>query len=118
LVYVKRFLIVALIALLGAFAFMNQQSLGQKVELAFFQAHVTLVFGFWILLGFIAGVLLFLMIDLPRSLSMKSELRRKSNELARLQFEIGRLQGPQSSTGEIPMVPSAPPDDIAKRLGL
>jgi uncharacterized integral membrane protein len=116
LTYVKRFLIVAVLALLGTFAFMNQESLGQKLELHFFRYHVTLVFGFWVLLGFLAGALLFLMVDLPRSLSMRRDLHRKSQELARLQFEISRVQtGVQPATGSIP---TTPPADLEKRLSL
>lgn len=114
--YVKRFLIVAVLALLGAFAFMNQESLGQKVELHFLKYHLTLVFGFWVLLGFLTGAVLFLAIDLPRSISMRRDLTRKSNELARLQFEISRLQtGSQPQTGS---VPTLPPEDLEKRLTL
>jgi uncharacterized integral membrane protein len=115
MVYLKRFFIVAVLALIGTFAFFNLQSLGQSLELRFFKYHLTLVFGLWMLLGFLAGVLLFLMIDLPRSISMRRDLSRKSQELARLQFEISRVQTGMPATGS---VPTLPPADLEKRLGL
>lgn len=125
MLYVKRFLLLALIALLGVFAFQNQSLLGQPVNLIFLQYNQTLVLGFWLLLSFLAGSLMFLLVDLPRSFSLKRELARKSQDLARAQFELSKAQA-QGQTGSLQVPPTLPsagpsptsPGDLEKRLGL
>jgi peptidoglycan/LPS O-acetylase OafA/YrhL len=75
---------------------------------------MTLVLGFWLVLSFVAGALLFLLIDLPRAYSLKRELSRKSQDLARTQFELNRAQA--AAAPPPPLVP--PPADLGKRLEL
>ena len=119
--YFKRFLIVAVIGLLGVFAFQNQESLGRNVELNFFGYRQGLLLGLWLLLAFLAGAVLFLMVDLPRSISQRRELHRKSQDLARLQFELSRslsASQPESAGGEAPDSLETPPENLEKRLGL
>lgn len=128
--YLKRFLLLALAVLLGIFAFQNQHFLSQPVTLAFFRYSATLMLGFWLLLTFAAGVLLFLIVDLPRSLSLKREIARKAGDLARAQFELGRAQAQIAQAQAAPGVPGAPgippppaaprppAGDLEKRLGL
>jgi uncharacterized integral membrane protein len=106
--HIKRFLLLVIVALLGYLAFTNQKDLGTSLTLACFKMQLTLVFGFWLLLSFLAGVLLFLVIDLPRTLSLKREVGRKAQEISRLQFELTRIQSGS---------PPAPPN-LEKRLGL
>jgi uncharacterized integral membrane protein len=130
MVYVKRFLLLALAALLGIFAFQNQHFLSQPVTLAFFKYSATLMLGFWLILTFMTGVLLFLCIDLPRTFSLKRELARKSGDLARAQFELGRIQAQaaeaQAASAAVLPLPSAPATavprsvagDLEKRLGV
>jgi uncharacterized integral membrane protein len=114
MIYVKRFLLVALIALLAVFAVQNQHFLTQPVELIFFKYKQTLMLGFWLVLSFVAGAALFLLIDLPRAFSLKRELSRKSHDLARTQFELNRAQAAAT-----PPAPSSPPPaDLGKRLEL
>lgn len=128
--YLKRILLLALAALLGVFAFQNQHFLSQPVTLAFFRYSATLMLGFWLLLTFLAGALLFLVVDLPRSFSLKREIARKSGDLARAQFELGRVQAQvvqaQAAAAGLPpsppALPASPPGpaggDLEKRLGV
>lgn len=119
MIYVKRFLLVALIALLAVFAVQNQHFLTHPVELAFFKYKQTLMLGFWLIISFVAGALLFLLIDLPRAFSLKRELSRKSQDLARTQFELNRAQAQTTSGASAPPThPGPPPADIGKRLEL
>lgn len=126
--YVKRFLLLALAALLGIFAFQNQHLLSQPETLSFFRYSATLWLGFWLILAFLLGVLLFLVVDLPRTFSLKRELARKAGDLARAQFELGRAQAQiaQSQATAAGIPPSHPPPaapsprlpggDLEKRL--
>ena len=107
----KRLLLLALLSLVVVFAFQNQGYLGQSSEIVFIKYRHTMIQGFWLMLAFLAGALLFLAMDLPRNFGLRRELRRKSEELARAQFELTRLQ--QS----VPP-PAIPPADMQKRLEL
>lgn len=118
MIYVKRFLLVALVALLAIFAVQNQHFLTQPVELAFFKLKYTLMLGFWLVISFVTGALLFLLVDLPRAFSLKRELSRKSQDLARTQFELNRAQAQAAPpTGSNPVVPP-PTGDLGRRLEL
>ncbi|MDB5102428.1 MAG: hypothetical protein JWP91_117 [Fibrobacteres bacterium] len=110
--YIKRLLLLAFIILLGVFAWRNQTYLGSPVVLVFFRRPMTLVLGFWLVLSFLLGLLVYMIIDLPRDIAMKSDLRRKSKEIARLQFELNRHLN--ASAGN----PPPPNPDLEKRLGL
>ena len=137
MLYLKRFLLLAIVALLGVFAFQNQSQLGQQVNLTFLKYSQNLVLGFWLLLSFLAGSVIFLLVDLPRSFSLKRDLARKSQDLARVQFELNRAQvqpqggpmqmGQPGQTGSLQVPPTLPgaeasrpsaPGDLEKRLGL
>ncbi len=83
----KRILLVLTVALLAYLIFQNQASLGQSVELKCFRFHVTLVLGLWLVIGFLSGAALLLLIDVPRNLALRRELRKKSQELAKLKIE-------------------------------
>jgi uncharacterized integral membrane protein len=113
--YMKRFLLLAFILLLGIFAFRNQNYLGYKVDLVFLKNPVSLVLGFWLVLCFLLGLLVYMLIDMPRDIAMKRDLRKKSQEIARLQFELNRYQNAANAAGAVPP-PAAP--DLEKRLGL
>ena len=112
--YFKRILLLAFILLLGVFAFRNQSYLGQRVDLVFLAQPVSLMLGFWLVLCFLLGLLVYMVIDMPRDIARKRELRRKTQEIARLQFEVNRHQ---NASG--PLLPgSASNPDLEKRLGL
>jgi uncharacterized integral membrane protein len=113
--YLKRFLVLALLILLGIFAFRNQTYLGQPVQLVFIRQSVTMVLGFWLVAGFMCGALLYMIIDLPRDIVLKRDLRRKAHEIARLQSEVNRLHAQSNA-----QPPAAPPynPDLENRLGL
>lgn len=102
MILVKRLVALAIVVLLGIFAVQNQVYLGQKVELKFFPWHASLVLGFWLVVAFLMGMLLFLAIDFPRTLALKRDLRRRNHEVARLQAEVDRLTatGIQPGTAE------------------
>lgn len=91
MVLLKRLAALAIVVLLGIFTVQNQVYLGQKVELKFFPWHASLVLGFWLVVAFLMGMLLFLAIDFPRTLALKRDLRRRNHEVARLQAEVDRL---------------------------
>jgi uncharacterized integral membrane protein len=111
--YVKRFLVLSFIVLLGIFCFRNQTYLGQRVDLVFLSQPVSLVLGFWLVLAFLLGLGVYMIVDMPRDIVLKRDLRRKTQEIARLQFEVNRNQnaagGMQSPSGSNP--------DLEKRLG-
>ena len=109
--YLKRFFLLAFILLLGVFAFRNQSYLGQRVDLVFLSDPVSLVLGFWLVLCFLVGLLVYMVIDMPRDIVLKRELRRKTQEVAKLQAELNRLQAASS-----PPSP-APHTDLEKRPG-
>ena len=97
--YLKRFLWLAFILLLGIFAFRNQSYLGKQVDLVFFSNPVSLVLGFWLVLCFLLGLIVYMVIDMPRDLILKRDLRRKTQEIARLQAEVNRLVNAASAAG-------------------
>ncbi|MDB5048065.1 MAG: hypothetical protein JWO30_1136 [Fibrobacteres bacterium] len=114
MVYLKRFMLLIIIVLIGVFTVQNQVYLGQKVELVFIKSHGTLILGIWLIIAFLVGALLFLIIDLPRTLALKRRVRRNSQEIARLQYEVNRLQAASSGAPQ----PPPPQPDLEKRLGL
>lgn len=107
--FVKKFLFLAIVCLLGIFAFQNQTYLGEMVQLKLFKYQVSMILGLWLVLGFVCGALLFLSIDLPRTFKLRRELRRKSQDLARLQTELGRIQSHAAVTGSQASVDPANP---------
>jgi uncharacterized integral membrane protein len=94
MVYLKRFAFLIILALIGVFVALNQSELGRTVPIHFFKLEASLILGFWLVIAFAAGVALFLAIDLPRTLSLKRDLRRKANEIARLRAELDRAAAP------------------------
>jgi len=132
MIYMKRILLFGLLGLITWFIFQNQGYLGRPVELVFFSFRQTLMLGFWLILSFSAGSLLFMLVDLPKSFALKRELTRKSQELARVQFELTRVQAqiqqtqapipgnPSQAAPQAPYIPplQANPRDMEDRLGL
>lgn len=118
--YVKRFLWLAFILLLGIFAFRNQSYLGKQVDLVFFTNPVSLVLGFWLALCFLLGLVVYMVIDMPRDLILKRDLRRKTQDIARLQGEVNRLVNAAGAANPAtPAQHALPPNpDLEKRLGL
>lgn len=135
MIYVKRVLLFGILGLLGWFIYQNQEFLGQPVELVFFNFRQTLVLGFWLILSFSAGSLLFMLADLPKVFALKREVARKSQELARVQFELTRAREetikateqhapvPGNPPQAAPLAPTVPPltadpKDLENRLRL
>ncbi len=85
---IRRILFIALIAVIAVVLFQNQQSLGMPMEFSFLQWSFSLVLGFWILLAFLTGVVLFALVDAWRGMMLRMEIRRKDHEIARLQSEL------------------------------
>ncbi|MEO6096179.1 MAG: LapA family protein [Fibrobacteria bacterium] len=112
--YLKRFLALAFIILLGVFCFRNQTYLGQRVDLVFLSQPVSLVLGFWLVLAFLLGLGVYMVVDMPRDIALKRDLRRKTQELDRLRFEVNR--NPSAAVNMPPPVASNP--ELEKRLGL
>ena len=92
--YVYRFLLLVFAAALGVFLVQNQKYLGQSVELAFFGWRGTLVLGMWLLISFLAGVLVYFLVDLPSSIAKRLEMRRKLQELVELQSQMFKHNPP------------------------
>jgi uncharacterized integral membrane protein len=112
--YLKRFLVLTFIILLGVFCFRNQTYLGQRVDLVFLSQPVSLVLGFWLVLAFLLGLGVYMIVDMPRDIVLKRDLRRKTQELDRLRFEVNRNQNAVGSA----QPPAAANPDLEKRLGL
>lgn len=85
--FIRRILFIALIAVIAIVLFQNQQSLGMPMVFSFLHWSFSLVLGFWILLAFVTGVVLFALVDIWRSMLLRMEIRRKDHEIARLQSE-------------------------------
>jgi uncharacterized integral membrane protein len=113
---VKRFLLLSIVILIGIFAFRNQAYLTKQVDLVFIRQAVSMMLGFWLVLCFLVGVLMYMIFDVPRDIILKRDLRRKAQEIARLQFELTRLQNAAAGSGQPPPYPQNP--DLEKRLGL
>ncbi len=84
----RRFSFLLILLTLGIFIFQNQALLGQPTEFVFLQWRLSIILGFWILFSFIAGWLLFLLIDLRKSLQLRMEMRRKDQLIARLEKQV------------------------------
>jgi uncharacterized integral membrane protein len=112
--YVKRFLVLAFIILLGIFCFRNQTYLGQRVDLVFFSQPVSLVLGFWLVLAFLLGLGVYMIVDMPRDIALKRDLRRKTQEIDRLRFDLNRSQNAAAGA----QAPAVANPDLEKRLGL
>jgi uncharacterized integral membrane protein len=91
MVHLKRFAVLIVLVLIGTFVVLNQSELGRTVPIHFFKLEASLILGFWLVIAFVAGVALFLAIDLPRTLSLQRELRRRTGEVARLRAELDRM---------------------------
>jgi uncharacterized integral membrane protein len=112
LILLKRFLFLAVLVLMGILIVQNHAYLGQSQELVFFKYRITLFQAIWMGLAFLLGALLFLAIDLPRTLSLKRKLRRGNQDIVKLQAEVSRLQAATAAN----TFPANP--DLEKRLGL
>jgi len=85
---IRRILFIALVLVMAIVLFQNQQSLGTSMEFSFLQWSFSLVLGFWILLAFLTGVVLFALVDTWRGMMLRMEIRRKDQEIARLQAAL------------------------------
>ena len=90
MVYFKRFAFLIVLVIIGVFVALNQIELGRTVQIHFFKLEASLILGFWLVIAFAAGIALFLAIDLPRTLALQREVRRKNGEIARLRAELDR----------------------------
>lgn len=90
--FIRRILFIALVAVIAIVLFQNQQSLGMPMEFSFLRGSFSLVLGFWILLAFLTGVVLFALADTWRGMMLRMEIRRKEQEIVRQEQEIMRLQ--------------------------
>jgi|GEM_PF-7039720 len=92
----RRILFVALLLVFAVVIFQNQHSLGLPIAFSFLTWSTSLVLGFWILLAFSAGVVLFAFIDAWRVMMLRLELRRRDQEIARLR-QIVQQNAPHGS---------------------
>lgn len=90
MVYLKRIFALIILVLIGIFVALNQLELGRTVPIHFFRIEASLILGFWLVIAFVAGAALFLAIDLPRTLSLQRDIRRKNAEISRLRAELER----------------------------
>ena len=84
---IQRILFLLLLLALGMAAFQNQEQLGRPVEFTFLHWHISFVLGFWILFSFLGGGLLFLMVDAWRNLGLRLEIRRRDQQISKLERE-------------------------------
>jgi len=82
---VWRILTLALVLAVGTAVFQNQESLGRSVDFAFLHWRSSFILGFWLLFSFLAGALLFLLLDAWRNIRMRWEIRKRDQQIAELQ---------------------------------
>ncbi len=112
---IKSLLFFVSIAIIGVFIFQNQGYLGQPVELAFLPYRYSMALGFWLVLSFLLGALVWFALDLKKAYRLKSDLNRKDRRLTEMNDEIAELTGRIASlTGEIHALknPRSAPDPL------
>jgi len=84
----RRIVLIALLILLAVAVFQNQKNLGLDLEFSFLKWHFSLVLGFWLFFAFLGGAALFALIDAWKRLRLGGEIRRRDQEIARLEREL------------------------------
>ena len=78
----RRLASLAILIAVCVIVFQNQEMLGRSTEVVFLRWRITLVMGFWLLFSFVAGGLLFLLLDAWRNLGLRWKVRKLEQELA------------------------------------
>ena len=100
MILIQRILFLFLLLVLGVAVFQNQAELGRSVDFAFMRWRMSFVLGFWMLFSFLAGGFLFLLLDAWRSLRLRLEIRRRDQQIAKLEQEAAmRKNAPPPSGG-------------------
>jgi uncharacterized integral membrane protein len=84
----RRILLIFFLVALAVLVAQNQRAFGMPIEFSFLRWGFSLVLGFWILLAFAAGVVLFALADAWRGLLLRLEIRRQQNEITRLKADL------------------------------
>ncbi len=112
----KRLLFFIIVAVILVFIFQNQGYLGQPVEMVFIKYRYSMALGFWLVLSFLSGALIWFALDLKRAYGFKRELRRKDDRLVEMQNELAERNGDITRlNGEIHMLQSAQQDGAVKK---
>ena len=92
------FLLVLLVAL-----FQNQQSLGMTIPFSFLKWTYSLVLGFWIIFAILSGAMLFALISTWKNFWIRMEIRKRDQEIARLEKELALARKARYVTGDEPL---------------
>jgi uncharacterized integral membrane protein len=87
----RRVLFATLLVVFAIVIFQNQTSLGMPLEFSFLKWSFSLVLGFWILLAFVSGIVLFAIVDLWRVMMLRLQLRHRDQEILRLKTAAAAL---------------------------
>ncbi len=96
----RRVLFLLLIIFMLVVIFQNQASLGLTLEFSFLKWSFSLVLGFWILFAFAAGAATFALVDAWKGMWMRWEIRKRDQEIARLEKELALARKARYVTGD------------------
>jgi uncharacterized integral membrane protein len=85
---IRRIAFLALVSVIAAVIFQNQESLGLAVDFHFLRWHMSFVLGVWIFLSFIIGGVMFLFLDTWRNIRLRWKLRTQEQLIAKLQADL------------------------------
>lgn len=95
-------ILILLLALLVALV-QNQESLGTPLGFSFLKWSFSMVVGFWILFTFLAGAALFVLVGAWKGVWMRREIRKREQEIARLEKELAAARMARSVPGDEPL---------------
>jgi uncharacterized integral membrane protein len=99
----RRLLAFAFLLVLVVAVFQNQQSLGTNLEFSFLKWTFGLVLGFWIFFAILAGAVLFALISTWKNFWMRLEIRKRDQEIARLEKELAAARKARYVPGDEPL---------------
>ena len=97
---IRRILGLLLAVVVIVILFQNQKSLGQDLQFSFLKWDYSLVLGFWILFAFVTGAATFALIDAWKSFFLRMAIRKRDQEIARLEHELALAHKARSVSGD------------------
>jgi uncharacterized integral membrane protein len=100
---VRGVLIFLLLLVLLVALVQNQASLGTPLGFSFLKWSFSMVVGFWILFTFLAVAALFVLVGAWKGVWTRREIRRRDQEIARLEKELAAARLARSVPGDEPL---------------
>ena len=97
---IRRILVSILLLLLVVALFQNQESLGTLIPFTFLKWTFGMVLGFWIFFALVAGALLFAVVSAWKNFRMRREIRKRDQEIARLEHALAVASKATGTTGQ------------------